>query len=251
MLDMITEQLGVRGFTLVDRRTAALPNLSALERRLRPMLGRYRDYLDHDVRFDDTHARRALARHGVAPADPRSSRRPAPHRMMRYGPRDVALHRRDELRPARDRGDHAHRAEPGTRRMPRRTLLEQLDVAASQYHNDPAQLDRLRAGLESAVAADPHPTNWVGLARISFLWGDIRAATSEQKLEAYERGRHAGQRAIELAPRDAPRASGTRRTPGAGVRPTASCARCSCSRPCASTSPPPSSSTPISRAPTW
>ncbi len=82
-------------------------------------------------------------------------------------------------------------------------LLEQLDVAASQYHKDPAQLDRLRADLESAVAADPHPTNWIGLARISFLWGDIRAATKEQKLEAYERGRHAGKRAIELAPRDA------------------------------------------------
>jgi tetratricopeptide (TPR) repeat protein len=82
-------------------------------------------------------------------------------------------------------------------------LLEQLDVAASQYHKDPAQLDRLRAGLESAVATDPHLTNWVGLARISFLWGDIRATTKEQKLEAYERGRHAGKRAIELAPRDA------------------------------------------------
>ena len=67
MLDMITEHLGVRVFTLVDRRTAALPNLSALERRLRTILGRYRDYLNHEVRFDDTHARRALARHGVGP----------------------------------------------------------------------------------------------------------------------------------------------------------------------------------------
>jgi tetratricopeptide (TPR) repeat protein len=82
-------------------------------------------------------------------------------------------------------------------------LIGELDAAASHYHQDPAQLDRLRAGLERAVATDPHPANWIGLARISFLWGDIRATTREQKLEAYGRGRLAGQRAIELAPRDA------------------------------------------------
>jgi len=82
-------------------------------------------------------------------------------------------------------------------------LLGELDVAATQYHKNPAQLDRLRGGLEHAVATDPHPANWVGLSRISFLWGDIRATTREQKLEAYERGRQAGQRAIDLAPRDA------------------------------------------------
>ncbi|MGH7335514.1 MAG: TRAP transporter TatT component family protein [Candidatus Rokuibacteriota bacterium] len=81
-------------------------------------------------------------------------------------------------------------------------VLGELDAAASQYHRDPTQLDRLRTGLESAVAADPHPANWIGLSRISFLWGDIRATTREQKLDAYERGRQAGQRAIELAPRD-------------------------------------------------
>jgi tetratricopeptide (TPR) repeat protein len=81
-------------------------------------------------------------------------------------------------------------------------LLDELDAAASQYHKDPTQLDRLRAGLESAVATDPHPANWIGLSRVSFLWGDIRATTREQKLQAYERGRHAGQRAIDLAPRD-------------------------------------------------
>jgi hypothetical protein len=82
-------------------------------------------------------------------------------------------------------------------------LLGELDVAASQYHQDPAQLDRLRAGLERAVATDPHPANWIGLSRVSFLWGDVRATTRDQKLDAYDRGRLAGQRAVELAPRDA------------------------------------------------
>lgn len=82
-------------------------------------------------------------------------------------------------------------------------LIGELDAAASHYHQDPAQLDRLRADLERAVATDPHPANWIGLSRISFLWGDIRATTREQKLEAYGRGRQAGLRAVELAPKNA------------------------------------------------
>ena len=82
-------------------------------------------------------------------------------------------------------------------------LLADLDVAAMSYHADPAQLDRLREGLERAVTSDPHPANWIGLARVSFLWGDVRAVTREQRLEAYDRGRQAGRRATELAPHDA------------------------------------------------
>lgn len=72
-LDMLTERLGVRGFTLVDGRMAALTNPSALERRVRLLLGRYRDYLSHEVRFDDTNTRRALNRLGLAPATWRPS----------------------------------------------------------------------------------------------------------------------------------------------------------------------------------
>jgi len=68
ILGMITDRLNVRGFTLMTGRAATLPELSPLERRVRLMLGRYRDYLSHEVRFDDTNTRRALALHGVAPA---------------------------------------------------------------------------------------------------------------------------------------------------------------------------------------
>jgi tetratricopeptide (TPR) repeat protein len=86
---------------------------------------------------------------------------------------------------------------------PPSSLVAQLDAAATQYHTDPAQLDRLRGALERAVASDPSPANWTALSRISFLWGDIRATTHEEKLAAYDRGRQAGRRATELAPRDA------------------------------------------------
>jgi tetratricopeptide (TPR) repeat protein len=82
-------------------------------------------------------------------------------------------------------------------------LLAELEVAVTQYHAEPMQLDRLRVELEREVKTDPHADNWIGLARVSFLWGDVRAATRDQKLEAYGRGREAGKRATELAPRNA------------------------------------------------
>src|SRR5256885_6759694 len=35
------------------------------------------------------------------------------------------------------------------------------------------------------------------------MYGDVRARTTEEKLEAYDRGRQAAQRAMELAPKSA------------------------------------------------
>ena len=68
MLRMIVEPLGVRGVTLVEAPARPAEDATILERRLRLRVGRYRDYLSHDVCFDDANARRALARHGLAPA---------------------------------------------------------------------------------------------------------------------------------------------------------------------------------------
>ena len=45
-------------------------------------------------------------------------------------------------------------------------ILADLEVVAVSYHTDPTQLDRVREGLERAVATDPHPANWIGLARV-------------------------------------------------------------------------------------
>ena len=67
MLSMIAERLDARGLALVD---APLPRAGAspLERHLHLRLARYRDYLSHEVRFDDSRARSALGRHGIGPA---------------------------------------------------------------------------------------------------------------------------------------------------------------------------------------
>jgi tetratricopeptide (TPR) repeat protein len=71
------------------------------------------------------------------------------------------------------------------------------------YHQDPAALDRARALLESAVAHDSQVETLIMLSYVHFLWADVRATTVEDKLEGYERGRRVGERAVELAPRNA------------------------------------------------
>jgi len=38
---------------------------------------------------------------------------------------------------------------------------------------------------------------------VSFIWGDVRARTAAQKLEAYDHGREAARRAVSRAPRNA------------------------------------------------
>jgi len=84
----------------------------------------------------------------------------------------------------------------------RSPLVAELQILATSYHHDPARLDQVREGLEQAIKTDPQVENLVALARVSFIWGDIRAATRDQKLEAYERGRQAAKRAVELEPRN-------------------------------------------------
>ena len=84
----------------------------------------------------------------------------------------------------------------------RSPLVGQLNVVATRYHEDPARLDTLREGLEQAVRDDPDAANFTALSRVSFIWGDVRAKSDEEKLAAYERGRASGQRAIELEPKN-------------------------------------------------
>jgi tetratricopeptide (TPR) repeat protein len=79
-------------------------------------------------------------------------------------------------------------------------LEAQLSMVAATYHEDPTRLDRLRRGLEEAARADPRIENLLALSQICFMWGDVRAQNRQEKLEAYERGRQAGQRAVEMAP---------------------------------------------------
>jgi hypothetical protein len=79
-------------------------------------------------------------------------------------------------------------------------LVAEVQQVATTYHTDPARLDDLRQRLEQVVRLDTHIENLVALARLSFIWGDIRATTKAEKLAAYDRGRQAAERVIGLAP---------------------------------------------------
>jgi pyruvate/2-oxoglutarate dehydrogenase complex dihydrolipoamide dehydrogenase (E3) component len=81
-------------------------------------------------------------------------------------------------------------------------LVAELQTVAVSYHEDPTRLDQISQGLEQAIKSDPDPANLVALARVSFIWGDIRSTDRDQKLRAYDRGRQVGKRAVELDPRN-------------------------------------------------
>jgi tetratricopeptide (TPR) repeat protein len=82
-------------------------------------------------------------------------------------------------------------------------LVAELETLVHRYHEDLGRIDSIRAELERAVREDPHPRNYLALARTHVLWGDVRARTTEEKLEAYAAGRDAARRARELLPREA------------------------------------------------
>lgn len=86
----------------------------------------------------------------------------------------------------------------------RSPLVDEVRASASRYHEEPSRIDTLRAGLAEAVKTDGSVDNLIALAQICFIWGDIRAKTPAEKLEAYEQGRQAAKRAVELAPRSVP-----------------------------------------------
>ncbi|HEV8584357.1 MAG TPA: tetratricopeptide repeat protein [Methylomirabilota bacterium] len=83
------------------------------------------------------------------------------------------------------------------------TPVEQARALIVRYHEDPAVIDRARDLLEAAVARDPQVETIIMLSYAHFLWGDTRAKTDDEKIAAYDRGRQRGERAVELAPRNA------------------------------------------------
>jgi hypothetical protein len=87
--------------------------------------------------------------------------------------------------------------------LARSSVVDEVQAWAKRYHQDPPRLDSLRARMAAAAKSDPDPENLMALAQIAFIWGDIRGRTPDERLEAYETGRQAAQRAMELAPASA------------------------------------------------
>ena len=82
------------------------------------------------------------------------------------------------------------------------TPVEAARALVARYHEDPTVIDRARDLLENALARDRQVDAMVMLSYVHFLYGDVRATTTEDKLEAYDRGREIARRAVELAPRN-------------------------------------------------
>ncbi|HLC43119.1 MAG TPA: TRAP transporter TatT component family protein [Methylomirabilota bacterium] len=80
--------------------------------------------------------------------------------------------------------------------------LERAKALYTNYHEDLNHLDTARDLLEQMLKSDPQVQAMVLLSHVYFTWGDVRAKTDEEKLQAYERGRDVAKRGVELAPRD-------------------------------------------------
>lgn len=72
-----------------------------------------------------------------------------------------------------------------------------------RYDEDLGRIDRARELLERAIMRERTVDALILLAWVHLTWADLRAATPEEKLAAYERGRDAAKLAVELAPRSA------------------------------------------------
>jgi len=82
------------------------------------------------------------------------------------------------------------------------TPVSDAQALISRYDEDLTAIDRARDLLEDALKRESQVETMIMLSYVSFLWGDIRATTPEEKLAAYARGRELGKRAVELAPRN-------------------------------------------------
>jgi len=83
------------------------------------------------------------------------------------------------------------------------TPSEAARALVARYHEDPMAIDRARDLLEAALAKERQVETLITLSYVNFLWGDTRAKTDDEKIAAYDRGRQLGERAVELAPRNA------------------------------------------------
>jgi len=83
------------------------------------------------------------------------------------------------------------------------TPVETAHTLVARYHEDPAAIDHARGLLEVALAKDRQVETMIMLSYVYFLWGDTRAKTDDEKLAAYDQGRQLGERAVELAPKNA------------------------------------------------
>ena len=82
-------------------------------------------------------------------------------------------------------------------------LVSEVREFTTRYHENLPRLDTIREELQQEVKIHSEVESLVALAQVCFVWGDIRATTSAQKMDSYEWGRNVAKRAVELKPQSA------------------------------------------------
>lgn len=81
-------------------------------------------------------------------------------------------------------------------------LVAEVNAFSSRYHERLARIDTMRDELRQVARNGADAQELIAFSQVCFIWGDIRAATIKQKLEAYDEGRQAAKRAVEMDPRN-------------------------------------------------
>jgi len=85
----------------------------------------------------------------------------------------------------------------------RSPLATEVGSFSDRYHERLSRIDTIREELERATRDDGDIDDLIALAQVCFIRGDVRATTTELKLEAYDEGRMVAKRAVELDPKNA------------------------------------------------
>jgi len=80
-------------------------------------------------------------------------------------------------------------------------LVAEVHAWATRYHENLVRIDQIRAELTQVVKQKPDADDLIALAQVCFIWGDVRAKSAAEKLEAYDQGRRAAEQAVGLQPR--------------------------------------------------
>lgn len=93
----------------------------------------------------------------------------------------------------------------GAPSLARSPLAIEVSTFSTRYHERLSRIDTIREELERATNGHGHADveDLIALAQVCFIWGDVRATTTEQRLGAYDEGRMAARRAVELDPKSA------------------------------------------------
>lgn len=81
-------------------------------------------------------------------------------------------------------------------------LVAEVNAFSSRYHERLARIDTMRDELRQVARNGADAQELIAFSQVCFIWGDIRATTIKQKLEAYDEGRQAAKRAVEMDPRN-------------------------------------------------